>query len=61
MVTIQLRRYWISVLLIGLAIPLTFAIQPLFAGGAPLIFFTRLGSLIENKNFKRTGGIRLIA
>ena len=35
-----ITRYAISVLLVGLAIPLTFAIQPMFGGRAPLTFFT---------------------
>jgi K+-sensing histidine kinase KdpD len=30
----------VSILLVGVAIPLTFAIQPVFGGKAPLIFFT---------------------
>ena len=35
-----LRSYAVSVLLTGLAIPLTFAIQPIIGGRAPLTFFT---------------------
>jgi signal transduction histidine kinase len=35
-----ITRYAVSILLVGLAIPLTFAIQPLFGGKAPLTFFT---------------------
>jgi signal transduction histidine kinase len=35
-----IRRYVISILLVGLAIPLTFAIRPIFGGKTPLMFFT---------------------
>jgi light-regulated signal transduction histidine kinase (bacteriophytochrome) len=34
------RSYGLSILLVALAIPLTFAIRPVFGGKAPLLFFT---------------------
>ena len=36
----SIRSYVISILLVGVAIPLTFAIRPVFGGKAPLVFFT---------------------
>ena len=36
----SIRGYVMSILLVGMAIPLTFAIRPVFGGKAPLIFFT---------------------
>lgn len=36
----SIRGYALSILLVGVAIPLTFSIRPVFGGKAPLVFFT---------------------
>src|ERR1700730_13386548 len=36
----SIRRYLMSVLFVGVAMLLTFAIRPVFGGKAPLVFFT---------------------